>query len=238
MAGRRRPTTRYGTFYLDQVKETVIPVPTRGISVCALALSKGRTDQRPPGRAQPQACRRGCSGLFGKGARAPPEHRGSQPRSRLRCGCTVDTNGHPVPNGCPLGRCGLRRPRRSSPRGVMATQVSAAPAGKIRRNIEPVRVPAGVRRRHHDSRWKHRCDGNIFSCCLVWTCPDLAHEPHPGVSLLLGRALRTVRCKLCQCLPTAWCGGPPPCGEAGARGDSPEVHLPLQQSARYYTSYF
>jgi hypothetical protein len=79
----------------------------------------------------------------------------------------------------------------------------------------------------HDSRWKHRCDGDIFSCCLVWTCPDLAHEPHPRVSLLLGRALRAVHCELRQCLPAARCRGPPPCGEAGARGDSPEVHLPL-----------
>jgi hypothetical protein len=39
--GRRRLTTRYGTFYLDQVEDTVIPAPTRGVGVCALALSKG-----------------------------------------------------------------------------------------------------------------------------------------------------------------------------------------------------
>jgi hypothetical protein len=45
LAGRRRPTTRYGAFYLDQVKDTVIPAPIRGIGVCALALSKGRSDQ-------------------------------------------------------------------------------------------------------------------------------------------------------------------------------------------------
>jgi hypothetical protein len=44
MAGRRRPTARYGTFYLDQVEDVVIPAPTRGVSVCALAVSKGRTD--------------------------------------------------------------------------------------------------------------------------------------------------------------------------------------------------
>jgi hypothetical protein len=238
VAGRCRPTTRYGTFYLDQVEDAVIPTPTRGVSICALALSKGRTDQRPSGRTQPQACGRGCPGLFGKGARVPPEHRWSQPRSRLRCGCTTDTNGHPTPNGCTLCRCGLRRSCRSSPRGVMATQVPASPAGKIRRNIEPVGITAGVRHRHHGGRWKHRCDGNIFSCSLVWTCPDLAHEPHPGVSLLLGGALRAVRCELCQCLPTARCGGPPPCGEAGARGDSPKVHLSLHQGARYHTPHF
>jgi hypothetical protein len=238
MAGRRRPTTRYGTFYLDQVEDAVIPAPTRGVSICALTLSKGRTEQQPPGRTQPQACGRGCLCLFGKGARAPPKHRWSQPRSRLHYGCTADTNGHPVPNGCPLGRCGLRRSCGSSLRSVMATQVPAAPTGKVRRNIEPVGVPAGVRYHHHNSRWKHRCDGNILSCGLVWTCPDLVHEPHPGVSLLLGRALHVVRCELRQCLPATRCGGPPPCGEAGAQRDSPEVHLPLHQGARYYTSYF
>jgi hypothetical protein len=120
----------------------------------------------------------------------------------------------------------------------VAAQVPSAPAGKVRRNDKPVRVPTGVRHRHHGSRWKNRCDGNIFSCRLVWTCPDLAHELRPRVSLFLGRALRKVRCKLRQCLPAAWCGGSPPCGEARARGDSPDVHLPLHQGARYYTSQF
>jgi hypothetical protein len=68
MAGRRRLTTRYGAFYLDQVKDTVILAPIRGIGVCALALSKGRSDQRPPGRTRPQACGREFLGLLGKGA--------------------------------------------------------------------------------------------------------------------------------------------------------------------------
>jgi hypothetical protein len=45
MAGQRRPPTQYGTFYLDQVKDTVIPALARGVSICALALSKGCTDQ-------------------------------------------------------------------------------------------------------------------------------------------------------------------------------------------------
>jgi hypothetical protein len=238
MAGRRRPTARYGTFYLDQVEDAVIPAPTRGVSIYALALSEGRTDQRPPGRAQLQVCGRGCPGILGKGPRAPPKHRWSRPRSRLRCGWTADTNGHPVPNGCPLGRCGLHRSCGSSSRGVLATQVPAAPAEKIRQNDEPIRVPVGVRYRHHGSRWKHRCDGNIFSCGLVWTCPDLAHEPHPRISLLLGRTMCAVRGELRQRLPAAQCGGPPPCSEAGARGDPPEVHLPLHQGARYDTSYF
>jgi hypothetical protein len=70
---------------------------------------------------------------------------------------------------------------------------------------------------------------------LAWTwLMNLA----PGVNLLLGRALCTVRCELCQCLPAARCGGPPPCGEAGSRGDPPDVHLPLHQNVRYYTSHF
>jgi hypothetical protein len=42
MTGRRRPTARYGTFYFDQVEDTVNLAPTRGVSVCAFALSKGR----------------------------------------------------------------------------------------------------------------------------------------------------------------------------------------------------
>jgi hypothetical protein len=40
----------------------------------------------------------------------------------------------------------------------MATQVPATPAGKVRRDIEPVGVPAGVRHRHHGTRWKHRTE--------------------------------------------------------------------------------
>jgi hypothetical protein len=181
---------------------------------------------------------RGCLDLFRKGTRAPPKHRGPQPRSRLRCGSTADTNGHPVPSGCPPGRRGLRRSRGPSPRSVLVAQVQAASARKVRRNVKSVGVPADVRHRHNGSRWKHRCDGNIFSCRLVWTSPDLAHEPRPRVNLLLGRTLRAVRSKLRQHLPAAWCGGPPPCGEAGAWGDSSDVHLPLHQGARYYTSHF
>jgi hypothetical protein len=53
MTGRRRPTTRYGTFYLNQVEDAVILAPTRGVSICALTLNKGCIDQRPPGRTQP-----------------------------------------------------------------------------------------------------------------------------------------------------------------------------------------
>jgi hypothetical protein len=45
MAGRRRPTARYGAFYLDQVEDAVIPAPTRGVSICALTIGEGRTDQ-------------------------------------------------------------------------------------------------------------------------------------------------------------------------------------------------
>jgi hypothetical protein len=238
VAGRCRPTARHGTSYLDQVEATVILAPTQSVGVCALTISEGHTDQRPPGRTQPQACGRGHPDLFREGARALAKHRGSQPRSRLRCGCTAGPNGHPVPSRCPLGRRGLRRSRELSPRGVMAIQVPAAPAQKVRRYIKPVGIPVGVRHRYHSSMWKHRCDGNIFSCRLVWTCPDLAHEPCPRVNLLLGRALRVVRCELCQRLPATQCGGPPPHSKAGARGDSPDIHLPLHQGVRYYTSHF
>jgi hypothetical protein len=65
---------------------------------------------------------------------------------------------------------------------------------------------------------EHRCDGDVFSCRLVWACPDLAHEPRPRVNLLLGRAMRMVRCELRQRLPAARCGGPPPRGEAERHG--------------------
>jgi hypothetical protein len=75
----------------------------------------------------------------------------------------------------------------------MAIQVPTAPAGKVRRYVKLVRIPIGVRHRYHSSRWKHRCDGDMFSCRLVWACPNLAHEPRPRINLLLGRALRAVR---------------------------------------------
>jgi hypothetical protein len=120
----------------------------------------------------------------------------------------------------------------------MAIQVPVALVRKVRRNIKPVRVLAGVHHCYHRSTWKHHCDGNIFSCRLVWTCPNLAHEPRPRVNLLLGRDLCVVRCELHQRLPATWCGGPPPRSKAGARRDSLDVHLPLHQGARYYTSHF
>jgi hypothetical protein len=41
MAGRRRPTAQYGAFYLDQVEDTVISAPTRGINICALPAVRG-----------------------------------------------------------------------------------------------------------------------------------------------------------------------------------------------------
>jgi hypothetical protein len=69
-------------------------------------LSEGRTDQRTPDRAQPQACGRGRPGILGKGAQAPPKHQWSRPRSRLRCGCTADTNGTRSQMGVPLAGVG------------------------------------------------------------------------------------------------------------------------------------
>jgi hypothetical protein len=59
----------------------------------------------------------------------------------------------------------------------------------------------------------------------------------PG-SIYSWEELCAVRCELRQRLPATWCGGPPPCSKAGARGGSPDVHLPLHQSVRYYTLHF
>jgi hypothetical protein len=162
----------------------------------------------------------------------------TQPRPRFRCGNTTNPSGCPVPGGCPPSRRGMRRSRGSSPRSIMATQVQATPAEKIRRYIESVRITAGIRHCHHSSRWKHRCDGNLFSCRLVWARPDLAHEPRPRVNLHLGRALPAVRCKLRQRLPATRRGGPPTRSEAGVWRDPSDVYLPLHQGTRYYTSYF
>jgi hypothetical protein len=39
-----------------------------------------------------------------------------------------------------------------------------------------------------------------FHVALVWAGPDLAHEPHPRIDLLLGRAVREVHSELRQCL--------------------------------------
>jgi hypothetical protein len=123
-------------------------------------------------------------------------------------------------------------------RSIVATQIQAAPAGEIRRYIKSVRILAGIRHRHHSSGWGHRCDGNLFSCCLVWARPDMAHEPRPRINLHLGRALHAVRCKLRQRLPATQRGGPPTRSEAGAQRDPPDVYLSLHQITRYYTSYF
>jgi hypothetical protein len=109
---------------------------------------------------------------------------------------------------------------------------------KVRRYIKSVGISAGVRHRYHSSRWKHRCDGDIFLCRLVRVGPDLARESCPRINLFLGRALHTVHSELRQHLPTARRGGTPPRGEAGTRRDSPDVYLPLHQSVRYYTSHF
>jgi hypothetical protein len=150
----------------------------------------------------------------------------------------VNPSGCPIPGGCPPSRPGMCRSRGSSSRNIVANQVQATPAGKIRRYIKSVRIPAGIRHHHHSSRWEHRCDGNLFSCCLVWACSDLAHEPRPRVILHLRRVLRVVCCKLCQRLPATRRGGPPTRSEAGARRDPPDVYLLLHQGTRYYTSYF
>jgi hypothetical protein len=109
---------------------------------------------------------------------------------------------------------------------------------KSTRVLKPVRILAGVRHRHYGSGWRHRHNGNKLPCCLVRAGPDLAHEPYPGVDLLLGRALCEVHSELCQRLSAAWRGGSPPRSEAGAQGNSLGIHLPLHQGMRHYTSYF
>jgi hypothetical protein len=73
MAGRRRPTTRYGTFYLDQVKDAVIPAPTRGISVCALAFSKGACRPTTSGQNSTAGVRERMPGSLWKGRASAPK---------------------------------------------------------------------------------------------------------------------------------------------------------------------
>jgi hypothetical protein len=102
---------------------------------------------------------------------------------------------------------------------------------------KPVGILAGLRHRHYGSWWKHYRNGKLLPCSLDRAGPDLAHEPHPGVDLLLGRALCMVHSKLRQCLSAAWCGGSSPCSKAGTRGDSLGFHLPIHQGTRNYTSH-
>jgi hypothetical protein len=49
--------------------------------------------------------------------------------------------------------------------------------------------------------------------------------------------LCTVRSELRQCLSAAWRGGSPPWSEAGAWGNSLDLHLPFHQGTRNYTPY-
>jgi hypothetical protein len=146
------------------------------------------------------------------------------------------SKGSSNPHGCPIGRRGLCRASRSPPCGDLATQVPAAPAGEVRRYIKLVGIFAGLRHRHYGSRWKHCCNGELLPCSLDRAGPDLAHESHPRVHLLLGRALCTVHSELCQCLSSAWRGGSSPCRKARTRGDPPGFHRPLHQGTRDYTS--
>jgi hypothetical protein len=175
--------------------------------------------------------------LSGEGAGVPSKLRRSQPRLGLRSSFATNSKGCPNPGGCPIGRCWLRRTSGSSPRGDLATQVPTTPAREVRRYDELVEILAGLRHHHYSIWWKHCCDGKLFSCSLDRAGPDLAHEPHPRVSLLLGRALCMVHSELHQCLPAAWRGGSSPCSEAGTRGDSSGFHLPFHQGTGDYTSH-
>jgi hypothetical protein len=114
----------------------------------------------------------------------------TQPRSRLHC------KGCPNPGGCPIGRRGLRRTSGSSLCGDMATQVVTTLAGEVRRYIEPVEILIGLRHRYYGSWWKHCCNDKLLPCSLDRAGPDLAHEPHPRVGLLLRRAMCMVYSKL------------------------------------------
>jgi hypothetical protein len=100
------------------------------------------------------------------------------------------------PDGRPIGRHWLRRTCRSSPRGDLATQVLATPAREVRRDIKHVGIPAGLCHRYYGSWWKRCRDGELLPCSLDRAAPDLAHEPHPRVGLLLGRALCMVHSEL------------------------------------------
>jgi hypothetical protein len=147
----------------------------------------------------------------------PAERRGLQPRPRLLRSHAANSKGCPNSGGCPIGRRGLHRTGGSSLRGNLVIQVPTTSAGEVRRYVESVGILAGIRHRYYGSRWRHCCNGHILPCSLVWASPDLAHEPHPEIDLLLGRPLRAVHSELRQGLSTAWCGGSPPCSEAGIR---------------------
>jgi hypothetical protein len=121
------------------------PSSGRRIRICALAVSEECTNRRPPGGAQPQTCGRGCPCLHRGGAWSPAQCRGSRPRCRIRCG-----------GSGPAGTCpgagvwgGLHCARRPPSHGCLTVQVSATPAGEVRRVLQPVRIPAGLHHRHH-----------------------------------------------------------------------------------------
>jgi hypothetical protein len=154
-----------------------------------------------------------------------------QPRPRLHCKGCLNLG------GCPIGRCGLCHTSGSSPHGDLATQVPATPASEVRRDDKPVGILAGLCHLYYDSWWKHSRNGKLLPCSLDRAGPDRAHEPHPGVGLLLGRSLCTVHSELRQCLSAAWRGGSSPCSEAGTRGHSPGFHLLFHQGTGDYTSH-
>jgi hypothetical protein len=74
---------------------------------------------------------------------------------------------------------------RSSPCGDLAIQVPTTPAGKVQQYDKSIGILGGLRHHHYDNRWRHHRNGVILPCCLVWTDPDLAHEPYPRIDLLL-----------------------------------------------------
>jgi hypothetical protein len=170
-----------------------------------------------PLRARPHADPSGLGHATTFSLVGPGTPRSRNADTRLHRGCAANSKGCLNSGGCPIGRRGLCRTGESSPRGDLAIQVPATPAGKVRWYVKPIRILAGIRHRYYGSRWRHCCNGNILPCSLVWAGPDLAHEPRPRIDLLLGRALCVVYSELRQCLLAAWRGGSPPRSEAGTR---------------------
>jgi hypothetical protein len=86
--------------------------------------------------------------------------RGTQPRPRIHC------KGCPYPDECPIGRRGLRRTSRSSPRDDLAPMFRPHLPEKYDGTLNPSEILAGLRHRHYGSWWKHCCNGKLLPCSL------------------------------------------------------------------------
>jgi hypothetical protein len=79
---------------------------------------------------------------------------------------------------------------------------------------------------------------SYFHIALTGLARTWAHESHPGIHPIVGRALCAVLGELRQRIPAAWRGGPPPRCEAATRGNPPGLHLPLHQGTWNQSMYF